>query len=92
LLKICPNYIGGQKGIDPVTLARWKRDMSDKDPSMSHSKAKLIAELEQEKEMTRRLKKMVAELSIDKEVLSEAVDIYKKKLDEDDSKSKSQKK
>lgn len=83
--------IANKYGIDPVTLARWKRDMSDKDPSMSHSKAKLIAELEKEKEMTKRLKKMVAELSIDKEVLSEAVKIYKKKIEEDE-KPKSRKK
>lgn len=83
--------IANKYGIDPVTLARWKRQMSDKDPSMSHSKAKLIAQQAKDQETIKLLKKMVAELSLDKEILSEAVEIYKKKIEEDE-KQKSRKK
>lgn len=82
--------IGKKHDIDPVTIARWKRSMSDKDPSMNHSQAKLIAELEKEKEQNKVLKKLVADLSIDKEILNEALKIYKKKSEE--LKFKSQKK
>ena len=79
--------IGQKYYVDPVTLARWKRNMSDKDPGMNHSQVKLIAELEKEKEQNKLLRKLVADLSIDKEILNEALDIYKKKSEELTSKS-----
>ena len=79
--------IGQKYDVDPVTLARWKRNMSDKDPGMNHSQVKLIAELEKEKEQNKLLRKLVADLSIDKEILNEALDIYKKKSEELTSKS-----
>lgn len=82
--------IGAKYDVDPVTLARWKRSMSDKDPSMNYSQTKLLAEIERQKEENKLLKKIITNLSIDKEILSEAVEIFKKKTK--DSKSKSQKK
>lgn len=75
--------IGAKYDVDPVTLARWKRDMSDKDPSMNHSQLKLLAELKRQKEENKVLKKLVANLSIDKEILSTSNDLYKKKEEED---------
>ena len=45
--------IGAKYGVDPVTLARWKRSMSDKDPSMNYSQTKLLAEIERQKEENR---------------------------------------
>ena len=78
--------IGAKYDVDPVTIARWKRSMSDKDPSMNHSQVKLVAELEKEKEQNKILKKLVADLSIDKEILNDALEIYKKKYDESKSK------
>lgn len=78
--------IGAKYDLDPVTLARWKRSMSDKDPSMNYSQTKLIAELERQKEENKLLKKIVADLSIDKEILSISNDLFKKKAEEDKSK------
>lgn len=78
--------IGAKYNVDPVTLARWKRNMSDKDPSMNYSQTKLLAELERQKEENRLLKKIVADLSIDKEILSDAVEILKKKTGDSSSK------
>lgn len=31
--------IAKKHGLHPVTLAQWKRQMSDKDPKMNHSKS-----------------------------------------------------
>lgn len=78
--------IGAKYNVDPVTLARWKRSMSDKDPGMNHSQAKLLAELEKQKKENQLLKKLVANLSIDKEILTDAVEILKKKTEESKSK------
>lgn len=75
--------IGAKYDVDPVTLARWKRSMSDKDPGMNYSQVKLLAELERQKEENKLLKKIVADLSIDKEILSLSVDLFKKKEEED---------
>ncbi|MCK5072708.1 MAG: transposase [Bacteriovoracaceae bacterium] len=70
--------IAREHGIHAVTLANWKREMSDKDPKMNHSKADLIAEVEKQKEENKRLKKIVGDLSLDKEILQEAIEIFKK--------------
>ncbi len=70
--------IATKHGIHPVTLAQWKRQMSDKNPKMNHSQSELISENEKQKEEIRRLKKIVGDLSLEKEILNEAVEIFKK--------------
>ncbi len=70
--------IAAKHGIHPVTLAQWKRQMSDKNPKMNHKQSELISENEKQKEEIRRLKKIVGDLSIEKEILNEAIEIYKK--------------
>lgn len=84
--KCSMTQIANKYGINPVTLAQWKRHMSDKNPKMNHSKAELIAESEKQKEEIRRLKKIVADLSVDKEILKEAVEIFKKNPKKEKSK------
>ena len=69
--------IAKKHGLHPVTIAQWKRQMSDKNPKMNHSQSELLAELEKQKEENRRLKKIVGDLSLDKEILNEAIEIFK---------------
>jgi transposase-like protein len=70
--------ISKKHGIHPVTLAQWKRQMSDKDPKMNHSQADLIAQVEKQKSEIKRLKKIVGDLSLDKDILEEAIELFKK--------------
>ena len=70
--------IAKENDIHPVTLAQWKRQMSDKNPNMNHSQSELIAEVEKQKEEIKRLKKIVGNLSLDKDILEEAIEIFKK--------------
>ena len=70
--------IAKKYGIHPVTLAQWKRQMSDKNPKMNHSQADLLATVEQQQEEIRRLKKIVGDLAVEKEILNEAIEIFKK--------------
>jgi transposase-like protein len=68
--------VANRHGIHPVTLAKWKRQMSDKNPKMNHDQAELIAETKNRKDEIKRLKKIIADLSVDKEILNEAIAIY----------------
>lgn len=70
--------VANKHGIHPVTLAQWKRQMSDKNPKMNHSQAVLIAENQKQLKEIERLKKMVGDLSVEKEILNEAIVIFKK--------------
>jgi len=81
--------VANKHGIHPVTLAQWKRQMSDRDPKMKHIQAETIAKTRREKEELekrnqrqedeiRHLKKLVADLALDKEILNEAVKVLKK--------------
>lgn len=64
--------------IHPVTLAQWKRQMSDRNIKSNHSQSELVAEIERQKEEIERLKRAVANLVLDKEILQEAVELFKK--------------
>lgn len=81
--------VANKYGVHPVTLAQWKRQMSDRDPKMKHVQAEVVAktikekkeleeELDKKDEEIRLLKKVVADLSLDKEILNEAVKVLKK--------------
>ncbi len=81
--------VANKHGLHPVTLAQWKRQMSDRDPKMKHVQAEVVArtikekaalqdELKEKEEEIRLLKKVVADLSLDKEILNEAVKVLKK--------------
>ena len=78
--------VANRHGIHPVTLAQWKRQMSDKNPKMNHDQAELIAEAKKHKDEIKRLKKIIADLSEDKEILSEAIEIYQEFEKKDKSK------
>jgi len=65
-------------GIHPITIYKWKRQMSDetkKDPIDVHE---ILKELEKIKEENTHLKKAVGNMAISNEILQAAVDILKK--------------
>jgi transposase-like protein len=77
-LKCSMIEVAKRHNIHPVTLAKWKREMSDKNPKMDHSQADLIAKLEKQKKENDQLRKIIGDLSLDKEVLKEAIEIFTK--------------
>lgn len=77
-LKCSMIEVAKRYNIHPVTLAKWKREMSDKNPKMNHSQADLIAQVEKQKKENDRLRKIIGDLSLDKEILEEAVKLFKK--------------
>jgi len=65
-------------GIHPVTIHKWKRDMSQEIKKDSIDVHELLQELEKLKEENNHLKKAVGNMAITNEILQTAVDVLKK--------------
>lgn len=65
-------------GIHPVTIHKWKRDMSKETKKDSIDVHELLQELEKLKEENSHLKKAVGNMAITNEILQTAVDVLKK--------------
>jgi transposase-like protein len=69
--------------IHPVTLYSWKRMLTvSEDTPQKPNIEEILAENERLKKENKHLKKSVANLSIDKSILTDAVEILKKKSQE----------
>jgi transposase-like protein len=65
-------------GIHPVTIHKWKREMSKETKKDSIDVNELLQELEKLKEENGHLKKAVGNMAITNEILQTAVDVLKK--------------
>lgn len=65
-------------GIHPITIHKWKRQMSDETKKDSIDVHEILKELEKIKEENTHLKKAVGNMAISNEILQAAVDILKK--------------
>lgn len=67
-----------RKGIHPVTIYQWKREMRNIQSTDDHNIDEILLEIDKLKKENKQLKEVVGELSIDKKILETAVDVYKK--------------
>jgi transposase-like protein len=77
-------------GIHPVTILNWKRKhMADENQKKETPQipAELFEQLETMRKENAHLKKALAEVSVEKSILSDALDLFKKKDLEDQCKS-----
>jgi len=65
-------------GIHPITIHKWKRQMSDESKKDLIDIHEILKELEKIKEENTHLKKAVGNMAISNEILQAAVDILKK--------------
>jgi transposase len=65
-------------GIHPVTIHKWKREMSQETKKDSIDVHEILAELEKLKEENSNLKKAVGELAITNQILQTANGVLKK--------------
>lgn len=65
-------------GIHPVTIHKWKREMSQETKKDSIDVQEILAELEKLKEENSNLKKAVGELAITNQILQTANGVLKK--------------
>lgn len=65
-------------GIHPVTIHKWKREMSKETNKDSVDVHELLQELEKLKEENNHLKKAVGDMAITNEILKTANDVLKK--------------
>ena len=76
--------------VHPVTLYQWKRrvTMEERDQKEKVDYRELFEELEKTRKENQRLKKTLAELAVDKSILQDAVEILKKKHQQQKLKSR----
>ncbi len=65
-------------GIHPVTIHKWKREMSQETKKESIDVTEILLELEKIKEENNHLKKAVGNMAIDNEILKTYVEVLKK--------------
>jgi transposase-like protein len=65
-------------GIHPVTIHKWKREMSQENKKDSIDVQELLQELEKLKDENSHLKKAVGNMAITNQILQTAVDVLKK--------------
>jgi transposase-like protein len=68
-------------GIHPVTLFKWKREMTtsdDSEPEKQPDYQELLRELESLKKENNHLKKAIGEIAVEKLILKTANDIYRR--------------
>jgi transposase-like protein len=75
-------------GVNPVTIYSWKRShvMEEKNRKTGPNPQALREELERVQRENAHLKKALAEVSVDKSILQDALELYKKKSREEKSK------
>lgn len=75
--------------VNPVTIYNWKRShlMEEQSKKGQPTLAELKEELERIQKENVHLKKALADVSVDKSILQDALDIYKKKERKEKSKS-----
>ena len=73
--------------IHPVTVHKWKREMTSTKENHSIDISEMLAEIERLKSENSNLKKAVGELAVDNQILQAANDIFKKAQREDQLKS-----
>ncbi len=72
------SILARKHGIHPVTIHKWKRDMSQETKKDSVDVHEILEELEKLKEENNHLKKAVGNLAITNEILKTANDVLKK--------------
>lgn len=72
------SILARKHGIHPITIHKWKRQMSDETKKDSIDVHEILKELEKIKEENNHLKKAVGNMAISNEILQAAVDILKK--------------
>jgi transposase-like protein len=73
--------------IHPVTVHKWKREMTSTKENHSIAISEMLAEIERLKSENDNLKKAVGELAVDNQILQAANDIFKKAQREEQLKS-----
>ena len=72
------SFLARKHGIHPVTIHKWRRDMSKENIKEQLDMEEILQELEKIKEENANLKKAVGNLAVDNEILKTAVDVLKK--------------
>jgi transposase-like protein len=72
------SILARKHGIHPVTIHKWKREMSQETKKDSIDVNEILKELEKIKEENTHLKKAVGNMAITNEILQAANDILKK--------------
>lgn len=77
---ITHSELARRHGIHPVTLFKWKREMStfNPEPESQPDYQALLQELESLKKENNHLKKAIGEIAVEKLILKTANDIYKR--------------
>lgn len=65
-------------GIHPVTIHKWRREMSQETKKESIDVTEILLELEKSKQENNHLKKAVGNMAIDNEILKAIVEVLKK--------------
>ena len=65
-------------GIHPITVHKWKREMSQDTKKDPIDIAEILLELEKSKQENNHLKKAVGNMAIDNEILKAIVEVLKK--------------
>lgn len=80
-LGVSVSSLGRKYGIHPVTIYQWKRSHmeNEKLKQSGPSVEELLEQLEKAHKENRHLKKALAEVSVDKSILQDALEIFKKK-------------
>jgi transposase len=74
------SQLARKNGINAVSIYNWKRTMSQEDDSITPEKIKeLLLEISSLKKENRQLKVKVADLSVSNDILSDAIEIAKKR-------------
>jgi transposase-like protein len=74
------SLLARKNGINAVTIYNWKRNMSQDDESITPEKIReLLSEISSLKNQNKQLKVKVADLSVTNDILTEAIEIAKKR-------------
>jgi transposase len=72
------SMLARKHGIQPVTIHRWKKEMSQETKKDEVDVQEILQELEKLKEENNHLKKAAGNMAITNEILQTAVDVLKK--------------
>ena len=74
------SQIARKNGINAITVYQWKRNMSQEDESITPEKIKeLLLEIRNLKSENKNLKIKVADLAVSNDILTDAIEIAKKR-------------